>query len=1169
MRRILAVPGAALTAALMTLSTVTPMAATTPPPRTQQTSDGLHFMLHPGTEAPGVVWMQAPTASARIEPIGDNLRVVVHPVEAPSTSAVPQITRPTPFMPGAHENLRPLVHESGPDQVTQPASVNPLYGTWHSPNGIAGFGYSASGVGDVDADGYADFVVTTGSMGPNGAAAYLYRGGPSGPDRPSWQYETLPYPMKVSAAGDVNNDGYDDVLFSAAGRLYVFYGHSYGLGNSPDFNGSLNGFGSSAQTAGDVNGDGYADIIAGSYALSQVVIYFGSASGLSMPNCQFLTSYWGPSNDQYGYSVAGVGDMNGDGYGDVAIGAPDGYDGTGLVYFGFGSPTGISLPVSLAYGSGILGSYDYGLVVGPAGDLNGDGYADVMIADPTVGDGSGHTFGYAEIFGGGPGGSFIGLGGTTGNGGSSDHMGGDLFTAGDVNGDGLADALMTAPNGGYVRIRGLNASGYTSNLGTLTVGTSPGMTARTAGDVNGDGFSDILIAKPEGQGEVRLYYGAADPPSPSITHYPGSQDSGLRGWSVAMGDVNGDGYDDVVVGNSGWDGAAGADCGSIDLYLGGPGGLTASPVWTLEGFWASGTFGASLAAGQDVNGDGYGDILIGAPGANTATLIYGHADFVGDPVPQGWIYYGPDALVGSSVAFAGDVNGDGFADVLVGAPYYTDPSAPGVTHVGMVTLLFGAQHLVTGSSWAPMGDQADEQLGISVGAGDMNADGYSDIVIGTPHFGAPGITNEGLVQAFPGGPAGPSTSPMLALWGGLEWWVGNSVAGIGDFDRDGYGDVAFGCPGVNNLGRAYVVRGGPTTTWWYWDGTGWGFGNAVAPAGDVDGDGSSDLLVGNVFYDGVGGQDVGRMQVYPGGLQAGGPAIGTWEGVNIVDNLGHSVAGGGDVNGDGYADVVGGEPRVKTNAWDGGAFAIAMGNAARGAETVLGHARPTHQGRAFFPTLPIGIYGTSNNDTRFGITSMTSSPGGRDRVALEWRVNPNLGGSGSSQGRTPWYSMGSQTDPLHGARQIDATLSGLAPGNAYGWSVRQLSRSPYFRYGAWLNPQPNARDQWDIRTHSSPVAVEPTTRVTALEMSAPWPSPARGETHVAFALPRAGSADLAVRDVQGRLVRTLASGTLEAGRHEVTWNGSDASERPCAAGLYFLELRAAGERATQRIVLAR
>src|SRR6185369_10752913 len=115
-----------------------------------------------------------------------------------------------------------------------------------------------------------------------------------------------------------------------------------------------------------------------------------------------------------------------------------------------------------------------------------------------------------------------------------------------------------------------------------------------------------------------------------------------------------------------------------------------------------------------------------------------------------------------------------------------------------------------------------------------------------------------------------------------------------------------------------------------------------------------------------------------------------------------------------------------------------------------------------------------------------------------------------------------------------------------------------------------ARGQWDIRTHAAPVAVTPEAgKVNALEMRAPWPSPARGDAHVTFATPRTGKVELAVRDIQGRMVRSLVSGPLDAGRHDLTWDGSDASGRQCAAGLYLLDLRAGGERATQRLVLAR
>jgi FlgD Ig-like domain/FG-GAP-like repeat/FG-GAP repeat len=1108
-----------------------------------------------------------------IQPIGNRMHTESHadPASLTPTSVAPQ--------DNAAVFERARAQSLAPDRHARPAGLARTPTILTTPNGLAGFGYSVSAVGDVDGDGYADFVVTTSGSGSSGYGAYLYAGGPNGPGAPVWSYEKLILPMKVAAAGDVNGDGYDDLLFgygdaSGGGRVEIRYGHPSGPNKNADLTVEGYSLGFSVQTAGDVNGDGYADIIVGAPfdTPPHANIYFGSVHGLSVSNSQVLYEEF-PASDRFGYSVAGVGDLNGDGYGDVAIGAPDSYNSAGAVFVGFGTKESVELPPG-GYVS-FVGSEDWGAVVAPAGDVDGDGYADILVTDPNGSfDGGTTESGWAEVLKGGPGPlgtiEFFAQGSAS----TSEHLGVDAFTAGDINGDGLADVLVASPNGTVHVVESV------FDIGTLDLGPSaPGIQARAAGDVNSDGFGDVLVATP-GTGQVRFYKGVADPPGAQPTVLGGPQAYGQAGWSVAMGDVNGDGYDDLVVGVPNLQGAAGVNCGAVTLYLGGPNGVPSTPSWVGEGFVPNGQLGISVAAGQDANGDGFGDIFAGAYIANQAVLIYGRQDWSATTIDQGWIYTGPpDSNTGSSVAFAGDVNGDGFADELVGAPQYTDPFAPGTPQIGKATLILGATHVAAVSAWAPGGaPQANAQEGWSVaGAGDVNGDGYSDVVIGAPYYDdlALSHTDAGHARLYLGGPAGLSNTATRE-WVGADSQalLGGSVAGIGDFDRDGFGDVAFGATGTGG-GTAYVARGNAsgaeaTPTWSFVDTPGGAFGNAVAGAGDVDGDGSSDLLVGEAFYsDGSFFPYQGRMQVFPGGALAGHSSIATWQGPGF-SYLGNSVAGGGDLNGDGYADVAGGEPGLSMNFINAGGVTIGMGNAARGVYTEMGHPRPTHLGRANYPGYPLGLYGTSNAPTQVGIESWTSSPGGRDRVALEWRVDPIPGASGASAGRSAWTPMAAPTNALGGAVAIDAAPAGLNAASAYAVKVRQLSRSPYFRYGAWLEPQANARGQWDFRTRASATGVTPIAASPgSLELAAPWPSPARDQVHVALSLPRGGDTRVSVRDLQGRLVRTLASGELTAGRHELTWDGRDAHGQTCAAGLYFVELVAGGERYSQRVVRVR
>ncbi len=202
----------------------------------------------------------------------------------------------------------------------------------------------------------------------------------------------------------------------------------------------------------------------------------------------------------------------------------------------------------------------------------------------------------------------------------------------------------------------------------------------TAGDVNGDGFSDVIVgadAYDNGQtdeGRAFVYHGSAAGlrdrrPGPRRATRP----TPIRPSVATAGDVNGDGFSDVIVGALGYDNGQ-ADEGRAFVYHGSAAGLATSPAWTAEGNQTSAQFGCSVATAGDVNGDGFSDVIVGAydtttAGRRRAGVRLPRLGRRGSAPPPAWTGRGnqADARFGFSVATAGDVNGDGFSDVIVGA----------------------------------------------------------------------------------------------------------------------------------------------------------------------------------------------------------------------------------------------------------------------------------------------------------------------------------------------------------------------------------------------------------------------------------------------------------------------------------------------------------------------
>jgi hypothetical protein len=250
-----------------------------------------------------------------------------------------------------------------------------------------------------------------------------------------------------------------------------------------------------------------------------------------------------------------------------------------------------------------------------------------------------------------------------------------------------------------------------------------------------------------------------------------------------------------------------------DRDLAAPSG--AHPSWTAESDKEDANLGASVGTAGDVNGDGYDDVIVGAyrydNGQNNEgrAFVY-HGSALGLSSTADWTAESDQggALLGWSVGTAGDVNGDGYDDVIVGAPWYGN----GQTYEGRAFVYHGsASGLSTTPNWTAESDHQSALFGGSVGtAGDVNGDGYDDVIVGASSYDN-GYADEGGVVGYHGSPSGLSTTPdCTAESGQLNASFGSSGT-AGDVNGDGYDDVIGGAPnydhGQTDEGLAVVFHG--------------------------------------------------------------------------------------------------------------------------------------------------------------------------------------------------------------------------------------------------------------------------------------------------------------------------------------------------------------------------
>jgi hypothetical protein len=867
------------------------------------------------------------------------------------------------------------------------------------------FGLSVNTAGDVNGDGFEDVIFGASSADPSGdrsGASYVVFGKASG----------FPANLNVSAldgsngfklsgvtagdtsgrpvstAGDINGDGFGDLILGASyaapnglasGASYVIFGKASGFLanlNLSTLNGS-NGFrisgaalgdraGYSVSTAGDFNGDGLDDLIVGARAADPhgtssgaSYLIFGRASGFAADlNLSALDGSNGfrlngvAAGDASGREVSAAGDVNGDGFDDVIIGA-SGVDTNGV-------DSGASYVI-------------FGSTFGP---LAGVSVSDARIAEPAIGT----VMMSFVVTLSSPSAETISLKYSTSNGTATspeDYAAASLSTLSFAPGEVSKTVLIP------VHANSANEPDETFFL-TLSAPTNATLSdAQAVGTIAGRGAS-FPLASLDGSNGFKI---------------SGAAFSDQSGGSVSLaGDINGDGFDDVIIGAAGAD-LAGNESGASYIVFGRAGftanlnlsELDGSNGFRIKGLNANDRLGRSVSAAGDINGDGFDDLIVGAPYGSPNGFRSGFSYVIfGKPgaFPRdfdlstlnganGFAVSGvaTNDYAGRTVGAAGDLNGDGFDDLILGAPE-ADPN--GLIGAGTTYVLFGkatgfAPNLslssLNGSNGFRInGAAAGDRSGSSVsGARDVNGDGIADIVIGASGADPNGSYSGASYVVF-GTRSGFASSVSLATLNGANGFKLSGVAtgdgaarvgGAGDLNGDGFADLVVGAPFADPngafSGTSYVVFGkstgfAPNVNLSALNGTD-GFtingisqfdvtGSSVAGAGDVNGDGFDDLIIGAPDFDsseyGPGNSFViyGRESFAPrfdlsalSGLN--GFKI---EGTTIRDSFGYSVSGAGDVNGDGFDDVIIGAHRADPNGGYSGASYVIFG---RGVEVSI------------------------------------------------------------------------------------------------------------------------------------------------------------------------------------------------------------------------------------------
>jgi len=767
--------------------------------------------------------------------------------------------------------------------VTHTASVS-LIETFAGEASGGGLGYPAREIGDYNGDGYADWAAWTDEASLNvyfggdppdtlpdlviGATnftgnAFAYLAGRCDLNNDGFGDIALaaPYPRRVhiylgsatpdnsrdlvlavgdpewvASAGDINGDGYCDLLTSNDDSTYVYLG-ALVPDNIPDM---MIPMGREIAGVGDVDDDGFDDFAIGRGPTS---IFLGDSIPDAVPDVILATSWADWRADQ---TIAGGGDFNGDGFDDIAIGehnhdnpgTPGGYDGQVTVFFG-GSPMDTSPDWVNEWTGG-----EFGYSVAFAGDATQNGYDDLLVGAPHLGWGEAYlfegggspslephlTFSTNVVYEG-VGFGVAGLGDANGDlkddflvspsyyqmheevhvrlyfGGAAldsipdlmvtDEYGHELgyavTEAGNLNGDGYLDWAIGVPRDPHKgRTYAYFGAAVLDTIRdvTMTKNMAFGMDLDPAGNIKNDGYDDLLVRRAKCGDYVYIFQGGSPMDSledSKLSSDPSCGDAGTYYMSPA-GDFNGDGYDDVLVGLTSFFGP-----GWVELYYGGVPFNKVPDAYLSPGFRCAGM--------GNINGDIYDDVAVGREYVTSTSgevrIFLGAA--LTDTFPDSDIVLEvADRWFGSHLSFAGDINDDGFDDLMVSAAYNNDTG-------GDVYLYYCSPYMDTLPDVIIPCDADTTGFGsVLEPLGDINGDSYDDIAIGAPH----GADNKGRVHIFLGGDPMDNVADIVLEGEAAKDLFGFAIAGIGDVNGDGEREILIGAPGYDDKrGKAYMYAG--------------------------------------------------------------------------------------------------------------------------------------------------------------------------------------------------------------------------------------------------------------------------------------------------------------------------------------------------------------------------
>ena len=882
---------------------------------------------------------------------------------------------------------------------------------------------------------------------------------------------------------------------------------------------------------------------------------------------------------------------------------------------------------------GYSGSTHFGKDVCIAGDLNGDGIKDLVIQSTATSFSTGRIY----IYYGDDNNGFVTADLILSGDEEFDLTGNSLSTAGDLNGDGFDDLAArrysknTESETTCIYFGGKDMD---DDVDLVLPGNITASNFDIAGDVNGDGYDDLVTGVPgssRSDGRIFVYFGGADMDTTVDVILDDTADDSYFGFPVSTGDINGDGYSDILAGAFGYDGGN----GRVYIYYGGPDFDTEADL-ILESIGENEKFGVEAASPGDLNGDGIDDIVIGSynetESMNNAYIFWGGPDINTSPDLTLDISLIDDDISAFSVNRIGDLNGDGFDDAAIGKYNYNNST-------GGIFIFYGGNDMDTDVDIVLSGENEGDNFGVSFSGGDINDDGYSELIAGADgfdfwigraylYYGSTSISTEadfifdgekiesifGMVagggdfngDGYDDVAVGSSSSKRIYVYYGnssgidesadvilqgkeTERGFGSVISVAGDVNNDGYDDLIAGTREINGAtGHAYVFYGGgnmDSVVDVSLEGVrnDYSFGNAVSGAGDVNGDGYDDVIVGTQWHN-----NVGYAYVYFGGIDMDAEADLTLAGEKRGDRFGYSVSTAGDVNNDGYDDLVIGAPggdaayvfwggtEINTTAGisiyseENSEYgcAVAGGGDINGDgydEVLVGENGAGSDGGVYV------YFGGTEMDNIADVTFVSEHEDYKNFPAVAFAGDLNKDGFDDvivgedginmSAGRVYVYYGGAVTDA-----GVDIVIDGKEPNETLGWSISGggdingdgdleiVIGSPYAAgYG-----------KVSIYTFDEATEIESEEEgmPSGFSLSQNYPNPFNPTTSIEYSVSSSGNVSIKVYNMLGQEVMTLVNEMKSPGIYNVMMDGSRL-----ASGVYIYRMTAGSFQSVKKFVL--